>query len=101
MQCQHYWNKSSECIDSIISFDSAAFRLVNWLMEAMIHLQVNQTDTVDCEALTVLLADLATVDNSRERASKLFQWLISPVPAKTFFRFLQTGTPRKHFLMIQ
>lgn len=66
-------------------------------MEAVIHLQVDQTDNGDCDALTVLLADLASVDNSRERASKLFQWLISPVPANTFFRFLQTGTPSKHF----
>uniref|UniRef100_H2SC20 Bifunctional lysine-specific demethylase and histidyl-hydroxylase n=1 Tax=Takifugu rubripes TaxID=31033 RepID=H2SC20_TAKRU len=52
----------------------------------MIHLQVNQTENGDSEDLTVMLADLATVDNSRERASKLFQWLISPIPAETFFR---------------
>lgn len=38
------------------------------------------------ENLTALLADLAKVNNSRERASKLFQWLISPIPAKSFFR---------------
>lgn len=62
----------------------------------MIHLQVNQTENGDCEDLTALLADLATVENSSERASKLFQWLISPIPAKTFFRFLQTGDPNKH-----
>lgn len=80
-----------------VLFILASFSLFDWLMEAMIHLQVNQTENGDCEALTVLLADLAAVDNSRERASKLFQWLISPVPAKTFFRFLQTGTPSKHF----
>lgn len=62
----------------------------------MIHLQVNQAENGDSEDLTVMLADLATVDNSKERASKLFQWLISPIPAKTFFRFFQTATPHKH-----
>uniref|UniRef100_A0A7N6BTN2 Bifunctional lysine-specific demethylase and histidyl-hydroxylase n=1 Tax=Anabas testudineus TaxID=64144 RepID=A0A7N6BTN2_ANATE len=40
----------------------------------------------DGEALDALLSDLARVNNSRERASKLFQWLISPLPAKAFFR---------------
>uniref|UniRef100_A0A665WPH5 Bifunctional lysine-specific demethylase and histidyl-hydroxylase n=1 Tax=Echeneis naucrates TaxID=173247 RepID=A0A665WPH5_ECHNA len=38
------------------------------------------------EALDALLADLAKVNNSRERASKLFQWLINPIPIKAFFR---------------
>ncbi|KAG8011429.1 Ribosomal oxygenase 1 [Nibea albiflora] len=38
------------------------------------------------EDLDALLADLAKVSNSRERASQLFQWLINPIPAKTFFR---------------
>ncbi|KAM3861032.1 ribosomal oxygenase 1 [Diretmus argenteus] len=38
------------------------------------------------EALDALLANLARVNNSRERAKKLFQWLIHPIPAKTFFR---------------
>lgn len=38
------------------------------------------------ESLDALLADLAKVNNSRERASKLFQWLISPIPTKSFFR---------------
>lgn len=65
-------------------------------MEPVIHLQVTQTENGDGEDLTVLLADLTTVDNSRERASKLFQWLISPISAKTFFRFLQTATPNEH-----
>lgn len=40
----------------------------------------------DGEALEALLVDLAKVNNSRERASKLFQWLINPIPAKPFFR---------------
>ncbi|KAM4600764.1 ribosomal oxygenase 1 isoform 1-T1 [Polymixia lowei] len=40
----------------------------------------------DGEALDALLADLTKVNNSRQRASKLFQWLIHPIPAKTFFR---------------
>ncbi|XP_026173767.1 ribosomal oxygenase 1 [Mastacembelus armatus] len=40
----------------------------------------------DDDTLDSLLADLATVNNSRERANKLFQWLISPIPAKAFFR---------------
>uniref|UniRef100_A0A3Q4I400 Bifunctional lysine-specific demethylase and histidyl-hydroxylase n=1 Tax=Neolamprologus brichardi TaxID=32507 RepID=A0A3Q4I400_NEOBR len=45
--------------------------------------------TVECvsaEPLETLLADLAKVNNSRERASKLFQWLITPIPDKMFFR---------------
>ncbi|XP_039981107.1 ribosomal oxygenase 1 isoform X2 [Xiphias gladius] len=40
----------------------------------------------DDEALDALLGALARVGNSRERASKLFQWLIHPIPAKAFFR---------------
>ncbi|XP_068198909.1 ribosomal oxygenase 1 isoform X2 [Antennarius striatus] len=40
----------------------------------------------DAEDLHVFLSGLAEVNNSRERASRLFQWLISPVPAKSFFR---------------
>lgn len=63
----------------------------------MNQLQVKQHENGDYEALKVLLADLANVDNSRERARKLFQWLISPVPTKTFFRFLQNATPIEHF----
>uniref|UniRef100_A0A8C7M5G4 Bifunctional lysine-specific demethylase and histidyl-hydroxylase n=1 Tax=Oncorhynchus kisutch TaxID=8019 RepID=A0A8C7M5G4_ONCKI len=37
-------------------------------------------------ALDSLLSDLAKVSNSRVRASKLFQWLIHPIPSKSFFR---------------
>lgn len=44
--------------------------------------RVNESE----EDLNVFLADLARVNNSRERASKLFQWLISPIPAKPFFK---------------
>ncbi|XP_024912687.1 ribosomal oxygenase 1 isoform X2 [Cynoglossus semilaevis] len=40
----------------------------------------------DGSTLEVLLSDLANVNNSRERAAQLFQWLINPVPTKTFFR---------------
>ncbi|KAK2856066.1 hypothetical protein Q5P01_004801 [Channa striata] len=40
----------------------------------------------DGETLEVVLSNLAKVNNSRDRASKLFQWLISPIPAKAFFR---------------
>ncbi|KAM6992016.1 ribosomal oxygenase 1 [Tautogolabrus adspersus] len=40
----------------------------------------------DGEDLNALLADLSKINNSRERASKLFQWLINPIPAKTFFK---------------
>jgi hypothetical protein len=39
------------------------------------------------EALEALLSDLSEVSNSRERASKLFQWLIQPIPSKSFFRY--------------
>lgn len=39
------------------------------------------------EGLDALLADLAKVSNSRDRANKLFQWLIDPIPAKSFFRY--------------
>lgn len=38
------------------------------------------------EELNVFLADIARVNNSRERASRLFQWLIYPIPAKSFFK---------------
>lgn len=47
----------------------------------------NGTDRVSNDALHTLLTELANVDNSRERADMLFQWLIYPVTAKTFFRY--------------
>uniref|UniRef100_A0A8C1X4P4 Bifunctional lysine-specific demethylase and histidyl-hydroxylase n=1 Tax=Cyprinus carpio TaxID=7962 RepID=A0A8C1X4P4_CYPCA len=37
-------------------------------------------------ALDALLTDLAKVNNSRERANRLFQWLLHPVQDKSFFR---------------
>ncbi|XP_022622450.1 ribosomal oxygenase 1 isoform X1 [Seriola dumerili] len=40
----------------------------------------------DGDTIDALLADLARVNNSRERASTLFQWLINPIPVKAFFR---------------
>ncbi|XP_019118822.2 ribosomal oxygenase 1 [Larimichthys crocea] len=50
------------------------------------EMQVEECVNGDSEDLDALLADLAKVNNSRERASQLFQWLINPIPAKTFFR---------------
>ncbi|XP_077409243.1 ribosomal oxygenase 1 isoform X2 [Vanacampus margaritifer] len=38
------------------------------------------------QALNVLLAELSQMNNSKERASTLFQWLIDPIPTKAFFR---------------
>uniref|UniRef100_A0A3B3ZE20 Bifunctional lysine-specific demethylase and histidyl-hydroxylase n=1 Tax=Periophthalmus magnuspinnatus TaxID=409849 RepID=A0A3B3ZE20_9GOBI len=38
------------------------------------------------KCLDTLLKELSGVNNSRERASRLFQWLINPIPAKAFFR---------------
>ncbi|KAL7888555.1 hypothetical protein AOLI_G00035290 [Acnodon oligacanthus] len=46
----------------------------------------NGTEGVGAETLRTLLTDLTKVNNSRERASRLFQWLICPNQAKTFFR---------------
>uniref|UniRef100_A0A8C2HR70 Bifunctional lysine-specific demethylase and histidyl-hydroxylase n=1 Tax=Cyprinus carpio TaxID=7962 RepID=A0A8C2HR70_CYPCA len=40
----------------------------------------------DSPALDVLLTDLVEVNNSRERANRLFQWIIHPVQDKSFFR---------------
>lgn len=53
----------------------------------MLQMQVEECVNGDSEDLDALLADLAKVNNSRERASQLFQWLINPIPAKTFFRY--------------
>ncbi|KAL6486679.1 hypothetical protein MHYP_G00060710 [Metynnis hypsauchen] len=44
------------------------------------------TEGVGAEMLHTLLTDLTKVNNSRERASRLFQWLICPNQAKTFFK---------------
>ncbi|XP_076874145.1 ribosomal oxygenase 1 isoform X2 [Brachyhypopomus gauderio] len=44
------------------------------------------TECEGSETLHTLLTDLATVSNSRDRASRLFQWIICPVPAKVFLR---------------
>ncbi|XP_047244298.1 ribosomal oxygenase 1 isoform X1 [Girardinichthys multiradiatus] len=45
-----------------------------------------EEESVTGESLDAVLTELTKVNNSRERASKLFQWLIKPVPAKSFFR---------------
>ncbi|XP_035276786.1 ribosomal oxygenase 1 isoform X2 [Anguilla anguilla] len=37
-------------------------------------------------SLDTVLTGLAKINNSRERASKLFEWLIHPIPPKIFFR---------------
>ncbi|KAG7268720.1 hypothetical protein CRUP_022847 [Coryphaenoides rupestris] len=39
-------------------------------------------DDKEGTALPALLADLTKVNNSRDRASQLFQWFIHPIPAK-------------------
>ncbi|KAJ8410322.1 hypothetical protein AAFF_G00203030 [Aldrovandia affinis] len=41
---------------------------------------------VEGPALDTVLSDLAKIHNSRTRASKLFEWLIHPIPANNFFR---------------
>ncbi|KAI7799605.1 bifunctional lysine-specific demethylase and histidyl-hydroxylase NO66 [Triplophysa rosa] len=54
--------------------------------------EVSESCVTECRegfnnpALHTLLTDLAKVNNSRERANRLFQWLIHPVQAKSFFR---------------
>lgn len=40
----------------------------------------------DTTPLHTLLDSLTKVNNSRERASRLFQWFIHPIPSKSFFR---------------
>lgn len=40
--------------------------------------------------LSVLLRDLRHIQNSKERAVKLFDWLIAPVASKKFFRLVYT-----------
>ncbi|XP_060947430.1 ribosomal oxygenase 1 isoform X3 [Limanda limanda] len=47
---------------------------------------VNGDGEAGSEMVDTLLAELARVNNSRERASQLFRWLIHPVPVKPFFR---------------
>lgn len=55
-------------------------------MRGVTEMQEEECVNGDGEDLEALLADLAKVNNSRERASQLFQWLINPIPAKSFFR---------------
>ncbi|KAM9703613.1 ribosomal oxygenase 1 [Menidia menidia] len=43
-------------------------------------------ESVVGESLDAVLAQLVTVNNSMDRASRLFEWLISPIPIKSFFR---------------
>uniref|UniRef100_A0A3Q2TDY8 Bifunctional lysine-specific demethylase and histidyl-hydroxylase n=1 Tax=Fundulus heteroclitus TaxID=8078 RepID=A0A3Q2TDY8_FUNHE len=45
-----------------------------------------EEESVPGESLDAVLTELTKVNSSRQRASKLFQWLINPVPAKAFFR---------------
>ncbi|KAM6915450.1 ribosomal oxygenase 1 [Xenentodon cancila] len=49
----------------------------------------NGNEVEECgegECFDAVLTELARVSNSRDRANKLFQWLVSPIPAKPFFR---------------
>ncbi|XP_075315353.1 ribosomal oxygenase 1 isoform X2 [Odontesthes bonariensis] len=64
----------------------AAQREENLKATADEHQEVVEEECVVGKSLDAVLTELARVNNSRERASKLFQWLISPIPAKTFFR---------------
>lgn len=59
--------------------------MVHWV--CVLQMQEEESVNGDGEMLDAFLADLAKVSNSRERASKLFQWLINPIPAKSFFRY--------------
>ncbi|XP_023662418.2 ribosomal oxygenase 1 [Paramormyrops kingsleyae] len=54
---------------------------------------------VEGPALDTLLVDLARIQSSRERANRLFDWLIHPVPAQSFFREMWEKKPaliRRH-----
>ena len=98
-----FWVASSlgiVCIPKQCQKVYSTFSLVgNRSGKVLLDLDVNNslfpcTQTKPCEdneegtSLNAVLADLAKVNNSRDRASKLFQWLIHPVPAKDFFRFV-------------
>ncbi|XP_077443542.1 ribosomal oxygenase 1 [Stigmatopora argus] len=50
--------------------------------------EIPQMESVKMEedAMTVLMAELMKMNNSKDRASKLFQWLLDPIPTKAFFR---------------
>ncbi|XP_052391161.1 ribosomal oxygenase 1 isoform X2 [Carassius gibelio] len=50
------------------------------------YCETHNGEGFDSPALDVLLTDLAKVNNSRERANRLFQWLLHPVQDKSFFR---------------
>ncbi|XP_059354162.1 ribosomal oxygenase 1 [Carassius carassius] len=50
------------------------------------YCETHNGEGFDSPALDVLLTDLAKVNNSRERANRLFQWLLHPVQDKGFFR---------------
>ncbi|XP_077567625.1 ribosomal oxygenase 1 [Stigmatopora nigra] len=59
------------------------------------HLAENATEEIpqickpvkmEKDAITVLMAELMKMNNSKDRASKLFQWLLDPIPTKSFFR---------------
>ncbi|XP_024146318.1 ribosomal oxygenase 1 isoform X2 [Oryzias melastigma] len=41
---------------------------------------------VSIESLDAVLVDLGSISNSRERAAKMFKWIIHPVPEAPFFR---------------
>uniref|UniRef100_A0A3B3X598 Bifunctional lysine-specific demethylase and histidyl-hydroxylase n=1 Tax=Poecilia mexicana TaxID=48701 RepID=A0A3B3X598_9TELE len=55
-------------------------------IEPLCLLKQQQKESVTAESLDALLTELTRVNNSKERANNLFQWLLNPVPAKYFFR---------------
>ncbi|KAL4630418.1 bifunctional lysine-specific demethylase and histidyl-hydroxylase NO66 [Arapaima gigas] len=66
---------------------------------AEVEHSLGRTKQVEGPALHTLLTDLAKVHNSRERASRLFEWLIHPVPPQNFFRDIWEKKPaliRRH-----
>ncbi|XP_073672603.1 ribosomal oxygenase 1-like [Garra rufa] len=48
--------------------------------------ETHNGEGVNNVSLDALLADLTKVNNSKDRANRLFQWLIYPVQDKSFFR---------------
>ena len=64
--------------------------MIRSLMAAVFNIQDEEQQpremAGDTPSLNTFLDSLVKVNNSRERASRLFQWFIHPIPSKNFFR---------------
>uniref|UniRef100_A0A672P4N6 Bifunctional lysine-specific demethylase and histidyl-hydroxylase n=1 Tax=Sinocyclocheilus grahami TaxID=75366 RepID=A0A672P4N6_SINGR len=84
-------SSSSVLASNIMNTIYNIYSVLNFSPHDLLFFQEKDCETHNGEgfespALDALLTDLTKVNNSRDRANRLFQWLLHPVQDKSFFR---------------